>query len=353
MPPPRPLIVTNDPDLLDDLLRLAAAADVEVDVAVDIVAARPCWPRAPLVLLGPDAAVPADLAAVPRRSCVLVVGREKTDRRLGGDLADLVVEAELALPDAEDEVVRRLAESVVSTDRARTIGVMGGCGGAGASVFAAALAVTAARRGPAVLVDLDLLGGGVDVLLGVEDVAGLRWPDLASASGRLLPSAVRDRLPVATRGGLRVLSHARHDQREPPAEAVQAVLDAACRGDGVVVLDLPRRPAVPMAAAIDAVVVVVPAEVRAVAAALSVVAGADRSTDVTGVVVRRPPAPTLTAEHVAESLALPLLGELRLEPGLAVLLNSGRPLRIRRRGPLAMLCDQLLDRWERPAEVAA
>jgi hypothetical protein len=41
-PGPRlPLVVTADEDLLDHLLRLAAAAGTEVDVAADPAAARP------------------------------------------------------------------------------------------------------------------------------------------------------------------------------------------------------------------------------------------------------------------------------------------------------------------------
>ena len=49
------------------------------------------------------------------------------------------------------------------------IGVVGGSGGVGASVFAAVLAATAAvLGGRALLIDLDVTGGGVDVTLGLE-----------------------------------------------------------------------------------------------------------------------------------------------------------------------------------------
>ncbi|HKT05991.1 MAG TPA: hypothetical protein VJT31_41320, partial [Rugosimonospora sp.] len=52
----RPLIVTADAELLDDLLRVAARVGVLVDVAPDPAAARRWYPRAPLVLIGIDAA---------------------------------------------------------------------------------------------------------------------------------------------------------------------------------------------------------------------------------------------------------------------------------------------------------
>ena len=67
------------------------------------------------------------------------------------------------------------------------IGVVGGCGGAGASTFACVLAATAATGWPAVLVDLDPVAGGIDVLLGIEAVPGARWSGLRLGGGRLDP----------------------------------------------------------------------------------------------------------------------------------------------------------------------
>ena len=64
---PRPLLVCADERLLDDLLRLAAAAGVEVDVAHDGPSARPRWSAAPLVLVGADVADSLAAAPLPRR----------------------------------------------------------------------------------------------------------------------------------------------------------------------------------------------------------------------------------------------------------------------------------------------
>jgi len=65
------------------------------------------------------------------------------------------------------------------------LGVVGGSGGVGASTFAAVLAAVTGR---AMLVDLDVVGGGIDVLLGIEDVAGARWSGLRVGGGRLDPA---------------------------------------------------------------------------------------------------------------------------------------------------------------------
>ena len=70
-----PLIVTADPVLLDDLLRLAAAGSAEVRVANDAVAARAGWAAAPFVLLGVDAVEEVVRARMPVRGAVMLVAR--------------------------------------------------------------------------------------------------------------------------------------------------------------------------------------------------------------------------------------------------------------------------------------
>src|SRR5262249_57553694 len=76
-----------------------------------------------------------------------------------------------------------LAEQL-ATRAGRVVVVLGGRGGAGASVLAAGLAVTAARAGlQTVLVDADPLGGGVDLAVG--------W-DAGRADLRVLPCARAD-----------------------------------------------------------------------------------------------------------------------------------------------------------------
>ena len=96
------------------------------------------------------------------------------------------------LPDDELWLVNVLTEAAEGPQQAGPVlAVVGGRGGAGASVFAAAVAVAAVRDGErALLVDCDPLGGGLDLLLAAEDVAGLRWADIsvgrrAGARGRV------------------------------------------------------------------------------------------------------------------------------------------------------------------------
>src|SRR5687768_6174266 len=70
-----PLLVTADSDLLEDLLRLAAAGGSELEVAPDPSAARSRYPGAPLILIGMDQAGAAVRSALPRRPRVVLVAR--------------------------------------------------------------------------------------------------------------------------------------------------------------------------------------------------------------------------------------------------------------------------------------
>jgi hypothetical protein len=120
-----------------------------------------------------------------------------------------------------------------------------------------------------VLVDLDVHGGGIDVLLGIEKEAGTRWSGLHSDGGRIDPGEVAEALPCW--GTVWVLSC---DRDEVPAAAVGSVLAASSRL-GPVVVDLGRSgtPARDVALAhCDVVVVLVRPTVPGVTAASRVVA---------------------------------------------------------------------------------
>ena len=68
-----PLFVTADESLLEELVRLAAAAGTTPEVAGDVSAALRAWTRAPLVLVGEDLAVAMARAGPTRRDAVFVV----------------------------------------------------------------------------------------------------------------------------------------------------------------------------------------------------------------------------------------------------------------------------------------
>jgi len=179
------------------------------------------------------------------------------------------------------------------------IGVIGGSGGVGASTFAAVL-TSVAERG--VLIDLDPVGGGIDVLLGIDDLAGARWSGLRVEGGYLDPTLLDEGLPR-----WRDVAVLAADQ--PPDAAAVAQVAAAAAQLGTVVLDLPRSPSPLRAAglaACDLCVLVASAhDVRSLVAAAAVLRSLP---DIpVGVVLRRG---SFGVDEAIELLGAPLLGVL-------------------------------------------
>lgn len=369
----RPLVITGDDELLDDLLRLGAAAGTELEVAAEPAAVRGHFTAAPLVLVGNDQATACLQARLPRRGDLILVTRndevverrnvekpdvEKPDAEKPDvwEAADRLGAAHVAtLPAAESWLVERIAGSQTQGVPAPLVAVLGGRGGAGASVLAAGLAVTAAAFGRRVLlVDADPLGGGLDLVLGWEDDTGLRWPELTGSSGRLDPGGLVGALPG--RGDLALLSFDRRDLATAPPEAMAAVLAAGRAARELVVVDLPRRLDTAATVALqtaDRALLVVPAEVRAATAAAKVAAEAAKHCADLRLVVRGPSPGRLSAEEISRSLGLPLAGTLRPEQGLPATLEGGQAPTATGRGPLAALCRQLVTDICRPVEAVA
>lgn len=344
--PARPLVVTGDPLLLDDVLRLAAAAGTVPEVVADAGAARRSWSTAPVVLVGADQVAAALRARLPRRSGVVLLGADLDDGGVWQRAVGLGAEHVWFLPDHEAEVTTALADARDgAADLAPLLAVVGGRGGAGATTLAVGLALAGVRRGQrALLVDGDPLGGGVDLVLGGESDPGLRWPELSGTHGRLSAPALAAAVPVMS--GTGVLSWDRGHAHSVPPEAMEAVLGAARRCHDLVVVDLPRRPdaagRVALAAA-TTTLLVVPAEVRAAAAASRVASSVGLLCRDLRVVVRGPSPLGLGGGEIARALGLPLAGEMRAERHLDAQLDRGDPPGRRTGGPLAGLCDRLVE----------
>lgn len=180
--------------------------------------------------------------------------------------------AAFILPAQSKELLAALAADTHPETQAAaaglTIAVTGSAGGVGASTLAAALARHARA---ALLVDAAPFSGGLDLLLGMENKPGARWPDLAAGTGTVDPGDLARALPT-TPDGIAVLAAARTTSAGATtlsATRRAAILQAACAHPGVVVVDCPPWD-IPDAA--DHVVVVTAAEVRAAAACAEIIA---------------------------------------------------------------------------------
>ncbi|GAA4812772.1 CpaE-like family protein [Actinomycetospora chlora] len=348
----RVVVVTDDEELLDDVVRLAAAAEVELERVPDAAGLRRRWHAAALVLLDEDAARSVAPWRPGRRDGVVLLCRGEPPGSLWERAVAVGAEHVVSLPDGEDWLVRTLAEAgPVATPAGagpgRVVAVVGGRGGAGASVLAVAVACHARSRDTRVLlVDCDPLGGGLDLVAGAEELEGLRWSGLAlggGGGGRVSVESLHEALPSPD-GMLTVLACDRAGSGPEPDAAV-AVVEAGRRAGEVVVCDLPRQPtdaALAVADAADLLVVVLPAEVRAVAATARVVEPYVERGVPLRLVVRGPAPGGLDAEDVAHALGLEVLVSVPPEPGIAASLDRGKLPGVRR-GPLQDAAAAVLD----------
>ncbi|HEY2725158.1 MAG TPA: septum site-determining protein Ssd [Pseudonocardiaceae bacterium] len=343
-----PVVMMAPGALADELLRLAAAAGCEPEWVAGPDELRERWITAPLLLLDADAAECAASAGLPRRDGVVLVATA-SEPELWRRAVAAGAEHVAVLPDAEAWLVGAFSDAVEASGApGGVLAVLGGRGGAGASVFAVAAAVAAVESGRrSLLVDCDPLGGGLDLVLGAEGVAGLRWSGLALGSGRIAAAALHAALPaprLGDKGGLTVLACDR-DGPGPDGAAVRTVCGAGRRAGEIVVCDVPRHPGESGTAALesaDLAVLVVPAEVRACAAAATVAARVRRYGITPQLVVRGPAPGGLTPADVSRALDLPLLTSMRPQPGLAGALDRGA-VPGRGRGPLATAARRVID----------
>ena len=330
--PSRPLLITNDEQLLDDTLRLAAAAGVELSVADSAEAAASRWAAAPLALVGQDlAGVLADRSFPRRAGVVIVCGASAAEgASVWRDAVRLGAEHVAVLPEAERWLMDRLVESPEGSHlRGPVVTVVPGRGGVGASTFAVLLA-RAAEAG--LLIDLDPVGGGLDARLEIDIAPGMRWTDLASVRGRLSPTALRGSLPCL--GDIAVVSAA--DPVALPTESLASIIDAGVRSGHPTILDGTRdlAPVSHLAwARSDVVVLCAPLDVNGVLASRALAKVIAASGTRTVAVLRPTRDASLRPFDVEDALGIPIIGQwghdrslARGESPLAVPLRSIRHL---------------------------
>jgi secretion/DNA translocation related CpaE-like protein len=346
----RILVITSDPTLLDELVRLAAAAGCACEHAPDLAAALRWWGRAAVVLVGGDQLEGLATLGPPRREGVHAVCWGTPADGVFRHALAIGAESVVELPRGVEAVGELLTDLGEGADGpGLVVGVLGGAGGAGATVFAAALAQLAAPPWRVAAIDADPLGPGLDRVLGLEELEGVRWDELAATNGRLGARSLREALP--RRDGPAVLTWARGVAVPPPPEVVRSVVSAARRGHDLVVVDLPRVPSVAgeeLTARCDLVLVVVPTTVSAVASASRVI---DRlpDRDRVSVVLRGLAMDPAVAARVLDA---PVIAQMADQRGLDEAIDLGLgPVRSRR-GALGRAAVRVLERCLVQAAVA-
>ena len=338
------LVVARAGETQDAILSAVAAQELDAEVVTDPDRVAASWRAAGAVLVADEMAGRLVSLALPHREGVFLVGTDTVGlSKWSVPLAARVI----PLPEGGAWLGSVLADGA-SRARAPVVSVVGGSGGVGASTLAVALAQLAGERpggaqpGGAALVDVDPLGGGIDLLLGAEQSEGWRWPRLSSAEGQL--GDLRRYLPVVD--GVSVVAMARGPALDLAREPLAAIVAALRTWHSMVVLD-PGRSAAPAAREAQRLagrqlVVVAPGVRGAAAARQTVLAlGLERAE-----LVLRAGRGRLPADLVADAVGRPVLAGLPEEPRLMDAAERGEPpargARRRYRRAVARLLDALL-----------
>jgi secretion/DNA translocation related CpaE-like protein len=328
------LVVAGPGETQEAVLAAAAAQELVARTVTSTAELATGWRSAGSVFVADDfAAAVAGHALPPRERVFLVGGDESALTRWSAPLGARVI----GLP-AGRAWLGVVLDGGGPAAATPVVAVLGGAGGAGASTLAGMLACLAARGdGSSALVDADLVGGGIDLLLGAERTQGWRWPRLSGAEGHV--GDLRPYLPVVD--GVSLVSMARGPAVDLARDPLAAILGSLRRSHDLVVLDPGRSLAAASREAIrlaSRVLLVVPGGVRAVAAARELVRAL--ALDEAEVVLRHG-VHGLSAAAVADALELPVVAELPHDRRLPVAAERGlSPLRAGRRYRAA--CERLL-----------
>ncbi len=276
------------------------------------------------------------LGLPPRPGVLVVAGADETSNGWA-HAGRLGAAAVVGLPAGEDLLVDqlgRIASGCAAPDSgAQVIAVVPGSGGAGASTLAVLLATAAAACGRrTALVDLDPLGGGLDLPVGAELAAGPRWPDLTADRDGLVGLAAA--LPaVGSRSAeWRLLSWDRRTSADRPDATLTVAAIAGLRSTlDVVVLDLPRcasEEALAGCGLADEALLVCARQVRAAAAATQLTAQLDGLPRRLRLVAGSTGSVEISGPDVAAAVDLPLLAMMPWDRRLPRLAAVGRLHRV-------------------------
>lgn len=301
----------------DVILSAVAAQGLSAEVLTDLDAVASKWRVSSTILVAADRAADLVARALPHRPGVFLVGPDPA--QLTTWSAPLAAQV-IPLPAGAAWLASALSDGVGLG--APVCAVLGGSGGVGASTLAASLASVAAKSQRSVaLVDVDDLGGGIDLLLGAEHTGGWRWPRLSTAEGQI--GDLRPHLPVVE--GVSVVAMARGPATDLAREPLAAVVAALRVWHQLVILDVGRSlapaPREALRLATRQLLVVAPG-VRGAAAARQSLLSYDLER--AELLLREGPG-TLPADLIADAVGAPVRGKLPHEPRLRAAAERGEP----------------------------
>ncbi|CAB4915199.1 MAG: hypothetical protein F2806_09525 [Actinobacteria bacterium] len=342
------VLASTDPIMIDHVRTLALAGGKLVEVIESANELAKLWPTDQFIVLGAD--MVDEAVGLPKRHNLAIVhwqygALDVVPPQLWHTALQLGAEHVVALPEGDAWLAERLTESIVERGAlGRMLIVSGACGGSGASTLAVGLAIAAELAGKNVLlIDGDIHGGGLDLLLGAEASVGARWPELIHTSGRVSTETLLPALPSPHRVAL--ISAARKVSESPMLPAWESIINFGRHSCDVVVIDMPREQMLnkdmwaPSELECE-LWLVVPTRIRAVAAA-AVALEHCRNIGVHAEVLVRQTNRSMSAGDISRALGTPVRAVLPEDASVSVAAELGELAG----GGYAKACSSLFQEW--------
>jgi secretion/DNA translocation related CpaE-like protein len=205
------------------------------------------------------------------------------------------------------------------------VAVIPGCGGAGATTIASALAFHAKALVESVaLIDCDQTSAGIDIVTGSEQIAGMRWRDFISLTNSINATDIARGLP--SKDGVKILSTSSEPATISETE-VGTIVNQLLTVNDLVILDLERHEGIVRDSKLlelaDVILVVVPSTVRGCASADRVIENITENHNQVEVVVRSIPGTSLSPIEIAHLLNTPLAGSVNSDSRIAEQIEQG------------------------------
>ncbi|WP_374071590.1 septum site-determining protein Ssd [Corynebacterium belfantii] len=329
------LVAVANPTVHPEALHIVAATGRECIDTTDPREISRHAHRVAAVLV--DATTAPHMASLPPNTRVMYLEAEpgpidyEKAMKSGAELAVIV-------PAQSPELLKALGRRDVAPRAGKypVIAVIGAAGGAGTSTLCAVLA---ADYREALLIDTEHFSGGIDLLLGKEDDPGIRWDDVPDSGEKVPASELLASLPCME-PNVRILAATRDSVTVVAEQQLRGVVESV-RGTCPIIIDVQRHhvlleSCVDLA---DLVVLLIPAEIRSVAAAAQLVPWLRRrKVDVVGVLRERAWA-SVDREEVARVTGVDIVATVPTIKGLPREVELGGMATIPRalRRPLAQL----------------
>ncbi|AKK07226.1 helicase/secretion neighborhood CpaE-like protein [Corynebacterium mustelae] len=331
------LVAITDPVIHPEALSVAAATGMEIVDTTDPRDIIRYAPKASALLVDATTAAHAAMYRTSGKLFLLFAEPGPIDWKLAvhvGAINAFIIPAELK------QLLSELGNQSAArqpTDRYPIIAVTASVGGVGASTLAASVALQSATEIPTVLIDTDPHSAGIDLLLGCELRAGIRWADLRLSDTTVDPVDIVTALPQ-TDNGLALLTTARGGLVSGITEEKIQLAIRILSSKYQVILDLPSHAPFfnTVADHCDYVEIISPAEVRATANAQRIVAKLRSNRIPCGLSIRHRGWSGLSTKDMEAIVGISPTVEIRTTAGLARLIETAGLSHIQQPKPLRL-----------------